>query len=1224
MDQHRLKMMYKRGCEWTLLFMMIFGIWGWLNSSFPYSELVTFLMSLGVVGTGYGLQCWLQITFTSSLFKNKLFSLFNILVSLLILSQLNWEGWTPLKWVSTPYQIRLVLHETSNPRSLGSEIWFDSIEVNNQLVYNEDLINHEGWFKVENGYAPVNIENSELIFTEFKNEIVRMTFLKTPYSGIIDIYQGGKIVDTLDLYSESLDTVSFIVSPIKGMTFWLMQLGIGLALILGFNLGICVCVLLVKRQYRQRFQEIIKSYFDKFKIITSMFMGRIKGIFLKYKVQFITIWMIYGVWTAIENLSNLSIGFKYFILGIALTIGIWLYNTIKKIFQSQLSIRYLIIFLCLLTTLIGLKYPINSIQQPLNFLVPSYDLTLVATGNKQEKSLGNEIWITGIYVNGQPHDVNSWGMSEGWISTGTTIVNDTQSESIFTIPNLQGESVTVEFLKSAYSGEVEVYRNNRLIRTVDLYRGTSANVQIKFSPDYVIQLLLAKLGFILWGTLVLSCIMFSLLERLIRKYKKSNLIIWLLSIIQKNKLLNEKSSIIKQILQCTSPSDFMRVTLYSSFPLCLLITFYYVGNWTFEYEWLSYFIFFTGILLLEKYIRKTWTDIFLQLNIEQLMRKLRLVFYGMWFSLVLVILMGIIYYMPSLDLAWYWLDQNTSLLILTTTLVIAIYGIGYSLTNHGLFTIGVVFLSFIIFGITDYLKRTVAGEPLYPADLAMVTKVDTLLGYLNGISPLMIFVILGITIVLLVLLFIFIQSTKLSWKSRVILLIFSLAYVLCFVNYEKTFMREPVKSIAQLEKWNQISNYNMNGTIIGFISNLQNDIMEKPDKYSQEIIQNIIDEKKEKLINNQNTSFEKPNVVVIVDESFSDPLQLSQLSFSEDPIPTVRYYQSQGSSGYLLSPFKGGSTANVEFEFLTSLSNSFLTKGSVPFQQSLSIKKNFPSIVSYFNKLGYETVAIHPNNKSFYKRNQVYPNIGFQQFIGVDDLTYTERIANQLFISDESVFNELIKIIETNPDPSFVYGLTIQNHLPIEEGKFGLNNITVKDSTGERIEELETYVQGLKLTDEYLRNFMEKIERLDEPTIVIFFGDHLVNFESKVHQEHGYIYGDKNGDVTKMFYQTPLFIWSNTSNLNTKSITSISPNFLMPVVLDALNLPMTPYYQLLLDVYELFGALHPNFKLDRDEKNIDNLTEEQKQLLLEYELIQYDLLQGKGYSLQEMFTPIYP
>lgn len=953
-------------------------------------------------------------------------------------------------------------------------------------------------------------------------------------------------------------------------------------------------------------------------------MIEIKEFSVRYKSQFIIIWMIYGVWTAIDNLSNLWGVFNYFILAMVITITIYLFRSKSRLFQDQLLIRYLVLFTSLMITLVGFKYTINSIQHPLNFLVPSYDLTLVATGNKQEKSLGNETWITGIYVDGDLQDINNWDVPEGWILTGTAIVNNSQNESIFTISNLQGESVTVEFLKSGYSGEIEVYRNNKLIRKVDLYTSTPANVRIKVSPDYIIQLLLGKLGFILWGTFILSTIISGLFGRLSRQPQKSTVIAKLLNGVHKNRLLNKKISSTKLIVQSTSPPDFIRLILYLSSPIWLFIMFYYLGHWTFEYEVMCYLIFFIGTLLLEQYIRRCWMDIFLKLNVEPLVKKVKLLFYGIWFALLLAILIGIIYYIPNFDLAWYWLDQNTSLLILTTTLIVAIYGIGYSATNHGLFTIGFIFLIFIVFGITDYLKRLVAGEPLYPADLAMITKIDTLLGYLNGLSPIIIFMILGILIGLLILLFIFTQSTKLNWKSRLILLIISLSYLLCFVNYEKTFMKMPFKSIAQIEKWNQISNYNMNGLIIGFISNLQNDIMEKPNMYNQEIIQNIVDEKKQKLIDKKNTDFEKPNIVIIVDESFSDPLQLSQLSFSEDPIPTVRHYQSQGSSGYILSPFKGGATANVEFEFLTSLSNSFLAKGSVPFQQSLSVKKDFPSIVSYFNKLGYKTVAIHPNNKSFYKRNQVYLNIGFQQFIGIDDLTYKNRIVNQLFISDESVFNELVKIIEDNPDPSFVYGLTIQNHLPIEDGKFGLNTITVKDPSGERIEEIETYVQGLKLTDEYLKSFMEKIEQLDEPTIVIFFGDHLVNFESKVHHEHGYVYGDTNGDITKMFYQTPLFIWSNKYSLNVKSITSISPNFLMPVVLDALNLPMTPYYQLLLDVYEFFGALHPNFKLDRDEKNIFYLTEEQKQLLLEYELIQYDLLQGKGYSLQEMFTPIYP
>lgn len=1214
MNQHRLKMMYKMGFESLLLMIIMYGIWTYISYTINLNQLETFLISLVITLTSYG--CWyLKKTFLNlSLVTNKVIYLFSIFITIYIFNQITWEQWSPLKWVATPYQLRLVLNETGNPKSLGSEIWFESIQIDNQIILSDELIDYTGWFKVGNGYTPFDVKDAELIFEELKDGIINLTFLKTPYSGIIDIYKGAHKLDTIDLYSKNIESMSFSIPSSQGVAFWLMQLGIGLFLIISTSLVLSLCILLVNSKLRQSFFEKISLYFYKFKNIICKFIELLKLLMHKYDVQLISIWMGYGIWTIIDNLFQFSDIVNCSLLVIIIIISLYLYKSKYKLLLNQSSIRQLIILLSLLITMIGFKYPINSINQPLKFLVPTYDLTIVTTTNKNEQSLGNEAWITDIYINRESQDFNNFNLTNGWNIVGNSIVNSSQTASTLTIPNLSQELVELEFLKSSYSGEVEIYHNDKLINKIDLYKNPSANLQIKASPDYLLLLLMAKIGFVLWGTFIVS----SILSIILKKIENINV----LHKLHKNGWINKKYGIIQLSLQEINESDIIRIILYSTLSIWLVFIFYYLGYWTFRYEWMSYLIFFIGTLLLEKKLRKKWSVNFLNLNLVQWMKKFKLLFYGLWFALLLTIVMGIIYYMPDLDLTWYWLNQNVTLLILTATLIVALFGLVFSSINHGPFTIGFVFLSFVVFGIADYLKRQVAGEPLYPADLAMITKIDTLLGYLNGVSPTIIFVIMGILISGLTLLLVYAKSTKLGWKSRIVLLILSVIYTLCFINYEKTFLKSCVKSIAHLEKWNQISNYNINGSIIGFISNLQNDIMEKPAIYSQDIVQRIVDERKEKLENLQRVSSETPNIIVVVSESFSDPLQLSQLTFSEDPIPTVRYYQSQGSSGYLLSPFKGGSTANVEFEFLTGLSNSFLTKGAVPFQQSLSVKKSFPSIVSYFNKLGYETVAVHPNNTSFYKRNQVYPNIGFEKFIGIDDLTFTNRIANQLFISDEAVMNELLAIIKNNEEPSFIYGLTIQNHLPIEDGKFGTNTIMVQDSGGERIEELETYVQGLKLSDESLNNFMKNIEELDEPTIVIFFGDHLINFESSVHYDHGYVYGDNDGDLTKMFYQTPLFIWSNKIDLNTQSIESISPNFLMPIVIEALNLPMTPYYQLLLDVYDVFGALHPNFKLDRDENNISMLTEEQKQLLLEYELIQYDLLQGKGYSLEEMFTPI--
>ena len=120
-------------------------------------------------------------------------------------------------------------------------------------------------------------------------------------------------------------------------------------------------------------------------------------------------------------------------------------------------------------------------------------------------------------------------------------------------------------------------------------------------------------------------------------------------------------------------------------------------------------------------------------------------------------------------------------------------------------------------------------------------------------------------------------------------------------------------------------------------------------------------------------------------------------------------------------------------------------------------------------------------------------------------MKHLDYIDSQKYVSDQSVFDELYAELEAADRPIFAYGLTMANHIAIFDKKFGENTIEVLDANGEHNTEMETYAEGLKQTDLALKEFITKIENYDEPTLVIFFGDHLINFQSDIHEQHGYI-----------------------------------------------------------------------------------------------------------------------
>ena len=231
---------------------------------------------------------------------------------------------------------------------------------------------------------------------------------------------------------------------------------------------------------------------------------------------------------------------------------------------------------------------------------------------------------------------------------------------------------------------------------------------------------------------------------------------------------------------------------------------------------------------------------------------------------------------------------------------------------------------------------------------------------------------------------------------------------------------------------------------------------------------------------------EKPNIIIIMSESFWDPTSIESLEFGTDPMPTVRKYQK----GEILSPTFGGGTSNVEFEALTGFSNMFLPPGSVPYQQY--IKNELPALPRYLNGLGYETKAVHPYPKWFWNREQVYKHIGFEEFKDIDG--FKDPFYKGPFVSDEQVTKTIIEQTEQTEEPVFTYAITMQNHTGYNSDKYP--EYAVETHTPPEVDPvfnllLRSYTQGISDADAALKQLIDYYETSDEPTLVVFFGDRL-------------------------------------------------------------------------------------------------------------------------------------
>ena len=536
-------------------------------------------------------------------------------------------------------------------------------------------------------------------------------------------------------------------------------------------------------------------------------------------------------------------------------------------------------------------------------------------------------------------------------------------------------------------------------------------------------------------------------------------------------------------------------------------------------------------------------------------------------------------------------------------------------------SIGILFSLATIVMYINTEKMASRNTPFLPEDLAMsgeaggLTSMVNLERFLN-----MLFMIAIIIIITIIVNKISkkIWHFKFSKKQKIAIFIPQIALILIcahFLNLHTLEIRNlsgkgtfiKVENLeTSIDFTDQAYNYRTNGFILATISNLQTKTQKQPEGYSKEAVQKIV-QKYQKIAeeNNKNRkklSDEKVNVVYVMSESFIDPKLGKHLYDygNKEPIPYTQEIKKSQSSGWAASSEYGGGTANVEFEALTGLSNFFLN--SIPYTSIVPANKDTPSIVKNFNENGYKTIAMHPYNRNMYRREVVYPNLGFQEYNSADGFKNNSKIDNSKYISDESAFNEVLAELKNSQKPEFIHLVTMQNHMPYEENAYSEHNFSVNAKNGanpENAKTVQAYLEGISRSDKAMKNFLSEIEKLNEKTIVVFWGDHWPGIYGEMFEKEL----NKN-DIRR----TPLFVYSNfkkeKQDLGTSSLI-----YNQILALNAFNSKLSPFQYLLSDLREKYPALTKQFVK----------TDEKSDILKDFEMIEYDILSGNKYSLGDFY-----
>ena len=388
-----------------------------------------------------------------------------------------------------------------------------------------------------------------------------------------------------------------------------------------------------------------------------------------------------------------------------------------------------------------------------------------------------------------------------------------------------------------------------------------------------------------------------------------------------------------------------------------------------------------------------------------------------------------------------------------------------------------------------------------------------------------------------------------------------------------------------------------NGMTTAFLMDLRYLHVEQPEEYSareeEELLSAYTEEAPEK----------RPNIVVIMDEAFSDPAVLGDFDTNMDYMPYVHSLQEGAENtitGTLNVSVKGGNTANTEYEFLTGHSMRFLPAGSVPYQQYIFGEK--ASYASWLKELGYSAIAIHPYNANGWNRDRVYPWLGFDTFLSAKNFSSPTRVRK--YIDDPSCFRKIIDLYESKEagTPLFVFAVTMQNH----SGYFAdFDNFTVDvDATGCDSRILNRYLSLMKLSDEALRDFISYFSSQQEETIVVFFGDHQPN--DVVVEPIWKLQGKKGSDLTDrendIRYQVPYVIWANF-DIDEGTGPETSVNYLASHVLRQAGLPLPAFGQYMETIEQEIPVLTTQRFLTAD--GLENEDREDLPVLQEYNRMQY-------------------
>lgn len=570
-----------------------------------------------------------------------------------------------------------------------------------------------------------------------------------------------------------------------------------------------------------------------------------------------------------------------------------------------------------------------------------------------------------------------------------------------------------------------------------------------------------------------------------------------------------------------------------------------------------------------------------------------------------ILLLGIIELLNTLNSnVWLSLPQFVLSYLLILLVLIFLTGV----TRRPRLAIVISFFLFGTLAVVNHMKQFFRGDPFVAGDMTsarMVMKGVSQLSYIIDVR----FVLALLTALVFLLLYSHAAVRIEGRRCQIGLIAGSAASLLLITNlaiFNDTVMSKYLDSGRY--PWNPMMDYSKNGFTIPFTQSIKDLFIDSPqvpepipeDLYLSPLLQPDPDP-------------ESPNIIVIMSESYADFRNIDQMTTTEPVMPffdELRATENVVSGNLLVSVF-GGGTCNTEFEYLTGSSMLFLNDANVPYLNYF--KKATHSLPDLLNQQGYRSVAIHPYLKSFWDRENVYPQLGFDEFIALED--FPEGGLLNRFVSDQTDFELVIEQLENKREEErlFVFSVTMQNHFPYQSTEENHSNLNyhIKLPEFNDAEGVELYLSMLRESDDALRYLVQYLENYPEPTLLLFFGDHLPGKNNSFNNFYESLLRKPIAELdfaeTLKLYETPYLFWANYE-LPPIDATMTSSNFLATMTLDLAGVAVSPYFDFVSELNESVMSMNNKAVLMQNERKYDreNLPPSIIRLLDRYWAYQYD------------------